>query len=92
LSLPDDWIFEVEAMILRLIPAYTLETLDQCEIDRLFHYYFWDYRQSLKNKKASGGKTDSQIEPESNIVYRDGKPYKRINAKNSDENWAKNIF
>ena len=65
--------------MLRLIPAYTLETLDKCDIDRLIPYYLWDYRKSLSAKlkaEAESGKSESD-----EIVYRDGKAFKKTNAK-----------
>lgn len=85
-ALPDDWIYEVEAIMLRLVPAYTLETLDTCDVDRLLNYYFWDYRKALHRKEADEDAGD----PEENIVYRNGKPYRKVAAK--DAAWANDIF
>lgn len=67
--------------MLRLVPAYTLEALDGCDTERLLPYYFWDYRKTSKLNTS---------QEQDNIVYRDGKPYKKVKAK--DAEWLKNIF
>jgi len=85
--LPDDWIFEVEAIILKLVPAYTLETLDKADVERLMNYYFWDYRMRLSAKSKDEQQTSDK---DCEIVYRDGKAYKKTTAGQAA--WANNIF
>jgi hypothetical protein len=65
------------------VPAYTLEALDQCDVDRLIPYYLWDYRKALISKSK-------EISDEGEAVYRDGKLYKKVVAKNAE--WAKSMF
>ena len=79
-SLPFDWIFEVERIIIQLIPAYTLEMLDKCDIDRILPYYFFDYRKRLRN-----------ITPDDkNVKIRNGKKYRVVKA--DEAAWINDIF
>jgi len=71
--------------MLHLVPGYTLETLDQCDIERILPFYFWDYRKTLANKE----KPDTPL-AENNIVYRDGKAYRKIKAGQSE--WTNKLF
>jgi len=61
--------------MLQLIPGYTLETLAESNIDNLLPFY---YAISSPDEGES-----SPEEPKGDIVYRDGKPYKKIEAKDS---------
>ncbi len=86
--MPFDWLFEVENIIIRLVPAYTLEALDKCDINRLLPYYFFDYRKALRAKsRAENGETEAK---EENIVIRDGKKYRKV--KGNEVSWADKIF
>lgn len=90
-SLPDDWIYSVEFRILQLVPAYTLEMLDKSDSYRVLPFYFWDYRMALKKRETVEKNEDTNIkENQENIVYRDGKAYKKVNPKTAT--WANNIF
>lgn len=60
---------------MKLMPGTTLRDLDDTDIDSLLPWYLW---------KTSGERADS------GIVYRDGKPYRRVTAKEAD--WLKNAF
>ncbi len=89
--MPYDWLFEVEAILIRLIPAYTLEKLDDCDIDRILPYYFFDYRKALSAKKQAENKaTDFAETDDENIVVRNGKKYRKITAEQAT--WVDNIF
>lgn len=86
--MPNDWLFEIEAIIIRLIPAYTLETLDACDIERLLPYYFFDYRKALRAKyKAENG---APATTEGNFKIINGKKYRVVSADKAS--WVKNIF
>ena len=80
--MPYDWFFEVESILIRLVPAYTLEMIDECDIYRLLPYYFWDYRKALRAKKDMG-QADT-------VVVRNGKKYKKITADQAG--WLDKIF
>ena len=89
--MPYDWLTEVERIIIRLVPAYTLEMLDGCDIERILPYYFYDYRLALRTKEkseASGNESPSDNSGE--IVIRNGKKYRRVNARTAA--WANSIF
>lgn len=86
--MPYDWLIEVERIIIRLVPAYTLETLDNCDVERILPYYFYDYRLALRNKD-NADENDSET-PTSEIVIRDGKKYRKVKA--GAAKWADNIF
>ena len=58
--------------MIRLAPAYTLEMLDNCDIERLLPYYFFDYRLCLRNKKQAS---------DEEIVEREGKKYKVVSGR-----------
>ena len=68
--------------MLELVPAYTLDTLDQCGLERLINYYLWHYRKQLA--QAQG------FEDSDNVVTRNGKKYKKVNA--SEASWLNSIF
>lgn len=53
--------------MLLMLPNYTLERLQETDIDLLFPLYFWYCRKN----QAEKGTTPH----ESGVVYRDGKPY-----------------
>lgn len=86
--MPNDWLFEIEAIILRLIPAYTLELLDECDIERLLPYYFFDYRKALRAKYK--GETNNSDSPSDNFKIINGKKYRVVSADKAG--WVKNIF
>lgn len=81
--MPYDWIFEVEQIIIRLVPAYTLETLDKCDIERLLPFYFFDYRKALKRSEEASEDND-------NIKLRNGKKYRVVKA--DEASWIDDIF
>ena len=81
--MPYDWIFEVEQIIIRLVPAYTLETLDKCDIERLLPFYFFDYRKALKRSEEASEEND-------NIKLRNGKKYRVVKA--DEASWIDDIF
>ena len=60
---------------MKLMPGTTLRDLDETDIDSLLPWYVW---------KTNTDKTDS------GVVYREGKPYRRVTAK--DAEWLKNSF
>jgi len=78
--LPHDWLFEVESIIIRLVPAYTLEAIDECDVHRLLPYYIWDYRKALRARKKL----------EDDFVIKDGKKFKRVAADEAE--WLDKIF
>ena len=89
--MPYDWLKGVERIIIKLVPAYTLEMLDRCDVERILPYYFYDYRLSLRAKEkleASGDKSPSDNDGE--IVIRNGKKYRKVNVKTAS--WANSIF
>ena len=53
--------------MLLMLPNYTLERLQETDIDLLFPLYFWYCRQS-------GGEKNTAPRGEK-VVYRGGKPY-----------------
>ena len=63
--------------------------LDNCDVDRILPYYFFDYRMSLRTKEKAleGGETEKA---EDNIVIRNGKKYRKTTADKAD--WANSIF
>lgn len=88
--MPYDWLFELEAHFIELIPAYTLEILDRCDIDRLLPYYFFHYRKALQAKiKVQNGEELQDVKGD-DIVVRDGKKYRKVKAGNAS--WADKIF
>lgn len=89
--MPYDWLIEVERIVIRLVPAYTLEMLDECNVERILPYYFYDYRLSLRAKENSEPLNNvSQSDNDSEIVIRNGKKYRKVNA--SSAAWVNNIF
>lgn len=89
--MPYDWLFEVERIIINLVPAYTLETLDSCDIDRLLPYYFFDYRKALRaRKEAESKETDADTVNDNNVVIRNGKKYRRVTADKAS--WIDKAF
>lgn len=84
--MPFDWLLGIERTLIRLIPAYTLEMLDACDIDRILPYYFYDYRLALREQKHMEELEDVEGE----IVVRNGKKYRKVNIKNAK--YADNIF
>lgn len=77
--MPFDWLLGIERTLIRLVPAYTLETLDTCDIDRILPYYFYDYRLTLREQK----RTEEPESVEGEIVIRNGKKYRKVNIKDS---------
>lgn len=92
--MPYDWLFEVERIIISLVPAYTLEMLDICDIDRLLPYYFFDYRKALTRKKQEGNAECSTITGGKcnnyDIVVRNGKKYRVVKADQAT--WLNQAF
>ena len=88
--MPYDWLFELETRFIDLIPAYTLETLDRCDIERLLPYYFFHYRKALQNKIRAQNDGTAQNTGEDDIVVRDGKKYRKVKA--GQTSWADKIF
>lgn len=79
--MPYDWLFEVERIIIGLVPAYTLEMLDNCDIERLLPYYFFDYRKALALKTtANSNDVLAKDTAGEEFVVRNGKRYRVINA------------
>lgn len=66
--------------MLKLVPAYTLDTLNESDIDVLLPFYFWNYRKTM-GEKASADNLDFAEDEE--IVEIAGRKYKRTSAKNS---------
>ena len=62
---------------MKLMPGTTLRDLDETDIDSLLPWYLWKTNES-------DGKADS------GVVYRDGKPYRLVKARDAD--WLKNAF
>ena len=71
--------------MVQMLPTYTLERLQDTDIDLLMPLYHWYCKQS----KAAYGE-DPKAAESSDIVYRDGKPYKKVKA--NDAEWIKNAF
>jgi len=65
--------------MIRLVPAYTLEMLDECDIERLLPFYFANTQLLTEPTNLN----------EENIVIRDGKKYRKVTGK---AEWVKNIF
>lgn len=89
--MPHDWLFEVERIIISLVPAYTLEMLDNCDIERLLPYYLFDYRKALMTKRntvESGVSEKGSDERE--FVIRNGKKYRVVNAEQAT--WTNSII
>ena len=84
--MPYDWLFEVEAVLIRLVPAYSLEMLDNCDIERILPFYLFDYRKALKAKIRAEGTLTS----EDDVIVRDGKKYRKTTADKAT--WADKIF
>lgn len=78
----------MERIIIRLVPAYTLELLDQSDIERILPYYFYDYRLHLR--QAAGTDKTASANGTDDIVIRNGKKYRRITADRAK--WADSIF
>ena len=74
--------------MLRLVPAYTLELLDECDIERLLPYYFFDYRKALKTKKRAESEGNQGCDEKFKII--NGKKYRVVTADKAS--WAKKIF
>lgn len=71
------------------MPAYTLEALDNSDIERILPYYFFDYRKALRAKrKAEEGK--EQTADGGNTVTVNGRKYRRVTADKSS--WVNNTF
>lgn len=87
--MPYDWLFEIEAIIIRLVPAYTLELLDECDIERLLPYYFFDYRKALKAKTTAENGT-ALASTNDNYKIINGKKYRIVSPDKAS--WVKNIF
>ena len=66
--------------MLQLVPAYTLKTLYEEDIEVLLPFYFWHYRKTMGEKRTN---TSAEDEDNADIVEIGGKYYKRTNAKNS---------
>ena len=71
--------------MIRVVPAYTLEMLDKCDIERLLPYYCFNYRKALQVKDNENCEDSGE-----GLVYRNGKAYKKVNA--SSAKWADDIF
>ena len=84
--MPFDWLLGIERTLIRLVPAYTLEVLDSCDIDRILPYDFYDYRLALREREHMEELEDVEGE----IVVRNGKKYRKVNIKNAK--YADNIF
>lgn len=50
----------------------------------------WSEYLRLTGQDGTEQKNDQNDSSESSVVYRDGKPYKRVKAKDAD--WIKNAF
>lgn len=59
------------------MPGTTLKELDNTDIDSLLPWYLW----------KTGAKTP---EDSGDVVCRDGKPYRRVTARNAK--WLENAF
>ena len=68
---PHDWIYFFETDCMSLMPGTTLKDLDETDIETLLPWYFW--------------RKGSKREEKSSVVYRNGKPYKKVNPK--DVKW-----
>ncbi len=73
----DDWIYQFEENCMLLMPGTTLNDLDRTDSETLLSWYFWKVKQT--------GSTNRE-----GIVYRNGRPYKRISANEAD--WTRNMF
>lgn len=78
----------MERIIIRLVPAYTLETLDSCDVERILPYYFYDYRLALRNKENTAEENTRDFQDD--IVIRNGKKYRKVKAGKAE--WADKIF
>lgn len=61
---------------MKLMPGTTLRDLDDTDIDSLLPWYLW--------------KTGTEVAEHSGVAYRDGKPYRRVTAKDAD--WLRDAF
>jgi len=66
------------------MPAYTLEMLDECDVERILPMYFWYCRTHGENADGEA------VTPQTQIVMRDGKPYKVV--KPQDAGWLGNMM
>ena len=62
---------------MKLMPGTALRDLDNTDIDSLLPWYLWKTR--TETPEDSG-----------DVVYRDGKPYRQVKAK--DAVWLKYMF
>jgi hypothetical protein len=63
--------------MVQMLPTYTLERLQDTDIDLLLPLYFWYCKTQ---GKASGEHPQAC---EDSIVYRGGKTYRKVNPKNA---------
>jgi hypothetical protein len=61
---------------MQLIPATNLKDLDETDIETLLPFYTW-----FAN---THGKGSLQAETNGGIVYRDGKPYRKVTGGTSE--------
>jgi hypothetical protein len=59
--------------MIQMLPGYTLERLQETDIDLLLPLYFWYAKQQKKELDAISNQIGG--EPQQHVVYRDGKPY-----------------
>lgn len=71
--------------MIQLCPAYTLEALDECDIDRLLPFFFANIEPEEPKRYSK-----TQSAPAGEIVERNGKKYIKKAAKDCE--WTKNIF
>lgn len=65
--------------------------LDACDIERILPYYFFDYRKTLRIKKrAENDDSENEAIYDKDVVVRNGKKYRKVNADEVD--WANKIF
>jgi hypothetical protein len=74
-----EWIYRWEAKIISIVPAYTLEALDMCDIDRLLPFYHANTSRDAE-KNDNPGRAPEEY---GNIVYRDGKAYRKVRPQDS---------
>ena len=56
---------------MKLMPGTTLGDMDETDVDSLRPWYLWKTN-------------DSDSKADSGVVYRDGKPYRRVKARAAD--------
>ena len=61
--------------MMQIVPSYNLRDLDETDTETLFSYYLWFIYRKDNDESAE--------QPQDNIVYRDGKKYRKVKPQDS---------